>query len=129
FCSRCKLSRESQTYCTQCVNIFLKRDMVAPELQIAKHRQLRRRQILHQALRRFLDFFLPGFGQAFYGRPLVGVILMIPAAFLLTAATLWLPHFVQPLVLQAELLPIRVFLALLWLALLVFAQLQRHPER
>lgn len=129
FCSRCKLSRESQTYCTQCVNIFLKRDMVAPELQIAKHRQLRRRQIVHQTLRRFFDFFLPGFGQAFYGRPLVGVLLMIPAAFLLTASTLWLPHFVQPLVLQAELLPIRVFLALLWLALLVFAQLQRHPER
>lgn len=129
FCVRCKLSRESQTYCTQCVNIFLKRDMVAPELQIAKHKQLQRRHLLHRAFRRLLDFVLPGFGQAFYGRPLVGVLVMAPAALLAVTAVVWLPQFVQPALLQADLVPVRVFLAVLWFALLVFVQLKRHPER
>ncbi len=129
FCTRCKLSRESQTYCTQCVNIFLKRDMVAPELQIAKHRQLERRQALHGALRRLLDLVLPGFGQAFYGRPVVGTAVMLPAALLAATTVVWLPHFVQPLLLQADLVPIRVPLAMLWLALLTFVQLHKHPER
>lgn len=129
FCSRCKLSRESQSYCTQCVNIFLKRDMVAPELQIAKHRQLERRRMVQKTLRRVADLVLPGFGQALYGRLLLGTALMIPAAFLSIAATLWLPGFVQPLVLQTDLLPVRLLLAVLWLGLLVLAQLQREPER
>lgn len=129
FCARCKLSRESQTYCTQCVNIFLKRDMVAPELQIAKHKQLQRRHILQQAFRRLLDVFLPGFGQAFYGRPMLGVTVVIPAGLLAATTVVWLPHFVQPLLLQVDLVPVRVFLALIWFALLVFAQLKRNPER
>lgn len=129
FCARCKLSRESQTYCTQCVNIFLKRDMVAPELQIAKHRQLQRRHFLRQTFRRLLDFLVPGFGQAFYGRPLVGVMVMTPAALLAAITVVWLPTFVQPLLLQADLVPVRVSLAVLWFVLLVFAQAGRHPER
>lgn len=129
FCARCKLSRETQSYCTQCVNIFLKRDMVAPELQIAKHRQLQRRRIVRQALRRIADAFVPGFGQALYGRPLLGTALALPAALLSLAATLWVPVFVQPVALQTDLAPIRRLLAVLWLALLAFAQFQKEPER
>lgn len=129
FCVRCKLSRESQTYCTQCVNIFLKRDMVAPELQIAKQKQLQRRHLFHQTFRRLLDVLLPGFGHAFYGRPLVGVVVMAPALLLAATILVWLPHFVQPLTPQTNLAPIRVALAVPWLALMVVAQLQKHPER
>lgn len=129
FCARCKLSRESQSYCTQCINIFLKRDMVAPELQIAKHRQLQRRRLLHRTLRRVADVFVPGLGHALYGRALLGTVLMVPAAFLSVAAAFWLPAFVEPLTLQADLTPIRLLFVLLWLGLLAFVQLRKDRER
>ncbi|MGC8917550.1 MAG: hypothetical protein ACP5NF_11300 [Thermoanaerobaculum sp.] len=129
FCARCKLSRESQTYCTQCVNIFLKRDMVAPELQIAKQNQLKRRQWRRRFLRRTLDVVVPGLGQVFYGRRLLGAALVVPAAFLSVVASVWFPTYVRPLLLHVPGTAIQVLLGSLWLILLLAAQLQREVER
>ncbi len=122
FCSRCKLSRESQSYCTQCVNIFLKRDMVAPELQIAKQQQLARRQRWLWWRRRIADTLLPGLGLALAGRPLLGVLHLVPAAFLSLAGLIWLPGFVQPLLLHTSMAPIKVLTWVLWALPLVSAQ-------
>lgn len=128
FCSRCKLSRESQSYCTQCINIFLKRDMVAPELQIAKHRQLARRAKLLGASRRLLDTLLPGLGLAFSGRPVLGTALALPAAVLAVVALLWLPGWVAPLLLSGSFLPVQAAAGALWAAALVAAQVQKAGE-
>jgi tetratricopeptide (TPR) repeat protein len=128
FCSRCKLSRESQSYCTQCINIFLKRDMVAPELQIAKHRQLARRQAFLRWRRRLADTFLPGLGLVLSGRPWLGTVLLLLSALLSLATLLWLPRFVEPLLLHVDGRPLHWVLAAFWATLLVSAQLAKEGD-
>lgn len=74
FCHRCKSSRESATYCTQCIHIYLKRDGVSLDTKRAKleevsdyHGSILRRNKLFAS-------FLPGSAQALEGRTLVGTI-------------------------------------------------------
>ncbi|MGQ9495596.1 MAG: tetratricopeptide repeat protein [Thermoanaerobaculaceae bacterium] len=128
FCSRCRLSRETQTYCSQCVNIFLRRDMVAPELQMAKQKQLARREKLLRLRRRLSDTLLPGFGLLLEGRHLLGMMLLLSSSVLMLMATFWLPGMVGPLMLHCLLWPIQAFLAVLWLVLFVMAQLAKPGE-
>ncbi|MCS7182400.1 MAG: hypothetical protein NZ869_04745 [Thermoanaerobaculum sp.] len=129
FCSRCKLSRESQSYCTQCVNIFLKRDMVAPELQIAKQRQVQRRQAWHRTWQRIINALLPGFGHALYGRPVLGTAVAAVACALALVALVGLPDFIQPLAAMTDLTPLRWMCAVGWTGLLVAAQGQWVKEK
>lgn len=128
FCSRCKLSRETQTYCSQCVNIFLRRDMVPPELQLAKQKQLARREKLLRLRRRLADVLLPGFGLLLEGRHFPGMILLLSSSVLMLMATFWLPKIVRPLMLHSPLRPFQLFLAAAWLLLLVTAQLTKPGE-
>lgn len=128
FCSRCKLSRETQTYCSQCVNIFLRQNMVAPELQVAKHKQLARRGKLLRLRRRLSDTIFPGFGLLLEGRHLSGGMLLLSSSVLMLMATFWLPGMVGPLMLHCLMWPFQAFLAVLWLLLFVMAQLAEPRE-
>ena len=129
FCRRCKLSHESQSYCTQCINIFLKKDMVAIEAQVAKRRQLSRRHVLLELERRIADLLLPGLGLAFSGRPLVGSAVALAAGSLAAAGSLWLPRFMAPVLLQSGVGPLTWACALGWLAAAVVAQVLPSRRR
>jgi tetratricopeptide (TPR) repeat protein len=123
FCRKCKLSHESQSYCTQCINIFLKKDMVGIDAQVAKRHQLARRQFWLHVERRTSDLVLPGLGVALGGKPVLGGILAIVALVCSTLALLWLPHFVSPALMATSLWPLQALFGSLWLAAAVLAQL------
>jgi hypothetical protein len=121
FCRRCKLSRESQTYCTQCINIFLRKDMVAVDAQVAKRRQVIRYQRWLGLERRVADTLLPGSGLSVEGRPLLGFFLLTVAALCAATCLWWLPSFLSPALLNVTLLPFRLLAGAGWLAALVVA--------
>ena len=123
FCRRCKLSRESQSYCTQCINIFLKKDMVAADVQLAKRRQVVRHRFVLAVERRLADVLLPGLGLGLAGRPLIGVALAAVSIVGVTVAFVWLPVFVGPDLLNVSMVPMQGAFAALWGLALVGAQL------
>jgi hypothetical protein len=123
FCRRCKLSHESQSYCTQCINIFLKKDMVGIEAQLAKRQQLSRRLFWLRLERRVSDLLLPGVGVGFGGRPVLGgalVLLVLVSAML---ALVWLPAFISPALMAIQVWPLKMLFGAIWVAATVVAQL------
>jgi hypothetical protein len=129
FCRRCKLSRESQSYCTQCVNIFLKKDMVAAEQQTAKRRQLRRYYFWQGIERRVADFVLPGLGLSANGRTAIGLLLIALTALVVAIFMVWLPRFVGPALLHTPVSPMPLVGVGLWAVLMVAAQLFEAERR
>ena len=123
FCRRCKLSNESQSYCTQCINIFLKKDMVGIDAQLAKRHQLARRQRLLRFERRVADLALPGLGVAWAGRPVLGLCLGIPAFGAAAAGLVWLPAFVSPALMGVPMWPLMALCGLAWTSAAMVAQL------
>lgn len=74
FCHRCKSSRESTTYCTQCIHIYLKRDGVSLD---TKRKKLEEVSEHHSAMIRrnkLFATFLPGSAQMLEGRTTSGMI-------------------------------------------------------
>jgi len=123
FCRRCKLSNESQSYCTQCINIFLKKDMVGIDAQLAKRQQLARRQRWLRLERRVADLVLPGLGVTWGGRPVVGSLLAVVAFLAVAVGLLWLPVFVSPALMGVPLWPLLALAASVWASAAVVAQL------
>jgi len=122
FCRRCRLSQERQSYCAQCVNIFLKKDMVGIEAQMAKRRQVGRHQLGLRLERRLGDLLLPGLGLGFSGRPILGAGLSLVALVCATAALLWLPLFVGPALMYTDVWPLQAVFGAVWLLVLAAAQ-------
>jgi len=129
FCRRCKLSQESQSYCTQCVNIFLKKDMVAIDAQLAKRRQLRRHHFLQKIERRVSDLLLPGLGLALAGRPFLGYPLMLAACVCVAVTAVWLPRFLAPALLHTSLWAVELLGGLAWLGCAAVAQMLGADRR
>ena len=77
FCHRCKSSRESATYCTQCIHIYLKRDGVAIATKRAKLEEVSDHLTGMQRRNRLFATFLPGSAQMLEGRTQTGMIGMI----------------------------------------------------
>ncbi|MDX1583323.1 MAG: tetratricopeptide repeat protein [Thermoanaerobaculia bacterium] len=77
FCHRCKSSRESATYCTQCIHIYIKRDGVLSE---AKQRKMTEVQQYHKGRLRnqkLLSTVLPGAGNLLEGSTWSGAIFLL----------------------------------------------------
>ncbi len=123
FCRRCKLSHESQSYCTQCINIFLKKDMVGIDAQLAKRHQLARRQFWLHIERRASDVILPGLGLALGGKPILGGMLAFVALVCSTAVVVWLPAFVYQALMATSVWPLQALFGVFWLSAAVIAQL------
>jgi hypothetical protein len=122
FCRRCRLAHDSQSYCTQCVNIFLKKDMVAIEVQLAKRHQLAKRQIWLRVERRVADLFVPGLGLGFAGRPLLGGALATVSLAAVTLGAVWLPCFIVPALMYTTAWPLQAALTVVWLGAEAAAQ-------
>jgi len=129
FCRRCRLSGESQSYCTQCVNIFLKKDMVAIDAQLAKRRQLARRQLGLAVERRVFDLLVPGVGLWWSGRRLAALATAPLALGAAAAVLFWLPRVCGPVALFAATWPLQVLAAGVWAGTLLVAQLLSRERR
>src|SRR5205085_9557144 len=74
FCYRCKSARESATYCTQCIHIYLKRDGVSLDTKRTKLEEVSDHHTGIVRRNRFFAFFLPGSAQLIEGRTSSGLI-------------------------------------------------------
>lgn len=82
FCPRCKSSRESAIYCTQCIHIYLKRDGVSMDTKRAKLQEVQEYQSSALRRRKVFSLFFPGAGQLLDGatvRGLIGLLLFLLA--------------------------------------------------
>jgi tetratricopeptide (TPR) repeat protein len=88
FCLRCKSARESTTFCTQCIHIYLKRDGVSAATKRAKLEEVNDHQ--HAILRRnrWLATFLPGSAQVIEGHTVKGALAAFAFAFFVSLAIL-----------------------------------------
>ncbi|HSN67664.1 MAG TPA: tetratricopeptide repeat protein, partial [Thermoanaerobaculia bacterium] len=73
FCPRCKSARESMTYCTQCIHIYLKRDGVSLDTKRKKLEEVHGFQGRSLGIRKLLGTFLPGTSQVINGSTFAGV--------------------------------------------------------
>ena len=74
FCYRCKSARESSTYCTQCIHIYLKRDGVSLDTKRKKLEEVTEHHSGMIRRNRLFATFLPGAAQMLEGRTVSGVI-------------------------------------------------------
>jgi tetratricopeptide (TPR) repeat protein len=85
FCPRCKSARESTTYCTQCIHIYLKRDGVSLDTKRKKLEEVTDHQQGMVRRNRLFATFLPGSAQLIEARiptGLIGVFLFALCVFI-----------------------------------------------
>jgi len=88
FCHRCKSARESATYCTQCIHIYLKRDGVSLATKREKLDQVVDYQSGMSTRNKLFGAFVPGSGQLLEGRTLAGIIGVFLFLFFVALAVL-----------------------------------------
>ncbi len=74
FCPRCKSARESTTYCTQCIHIYLKRDGVSLDTKRKKLEEVTEHQSGMTIRNRVFATLLPGSAQMLEGRTTRGAL-------------------------------------------------------
>ena len=88
FCHRCKSARESATYCTQCIHIYLKRDGVSLATKREKLDQVVDFQSGTLTRNKLFGAFVPGSGQLLEGRTFAGVVGVFLFIFFVALAVL-----------------------------------------
>jgi tetratricopeptide (TPR) repeat protein len=108
-CSKCgKVYRletgfgESTVHCSQCVSVFMKREVVSIEQQTAKMNQIRRWEAWTLLLRRITGFLIPGGQSMLDGQVIRGFLTGFLAWFFLLGALVLVPLFVPRIELLAE---------------------------
>lgn len=86
FCPRCKSARESATYCTQCIHIYLKRDGVSLDTKRQKLEEVTDHHAGMTRRNRLFATFLPGSAQMMEGRTVAGLIGILLFAICITMA-------------------------------------------
>lgn len=74
FCHRCKSARESTTYCTQCIHIYLKRDGVSLDTKRKKLEEVTEHQTGMLRRNKLFATFVPGAAQMLEGRVVAGIL-------------------------------------------------------
>jgi len=88
FCHRCKSARESTTYCTQCIHIYLKRDGVSVATKRSKLEEVGVHQSGMLRRDRLFATLLPGSAHMLEGRTIAGIIGLFAFAFFVCLAIL-----------------------------------------
>lgn len=88
FCHRCKSARESATFCTQCIHIYLKRDGVSLATKRAKLEEVTEHHGDVLTRNRWLAAFLPGSAQLIEGRTVTGTLGAFVFAFFVSLSIL-----------------------------------------
>ena len=74
FCHRCKSARESATYCTQCIHIYLKRDGVSLDTKRSKLEEVSDYHTGMATRNRIFATFIAGSAQLIEGRTIAGFL-------------------------------------------------------
>jgi len=74
FCHRCKSARESATYCTQCIHIYLKRDGVSLDTKRTKLEEVHDYHTGMVRRNRLMATFVPGSAQVLEGHTIAGLL-------------------------------------------------------
>jgi hypothetical protein len=88
-CGRCDLGLAGEGLCGQCVNVFIRRSASDPPARIRKEAKVRAYQAYRATTVRVLAVILGGAGHLASGRPLIGVVVLWTAAFLVLNAFGW----------------------------------------
>jgi len=100
FCYRCKSARESATYCTQCIHIYLKRDGVASEAKRRKVAEVQSYQKSGLQARKLMATLLPGSARILDGATFRGVLTL--TFFLLFVVTAFFVGRLAPIATPAN---------------------------
>lgn len=76
FCSRCKTSLEFESFCSQCVHLYIKQDGVSPEARLRKNYEVERFNRIQKAQRAVFALLAPGTGHFFEGRPFTAFLVL-----------------------------------------------------
>ena len=117
FCPRCKTATESSTYCSQCISVFLKRDVVSIDLQAAKQARIRRWELWSSIGERAAGVLAPGGHQILEGRVWLGLVIGFFAWLFLSGGLLWLPRVLSSIEPLASPLPLQILFVIGFLAL------------
>ena len=125
-CSKCgKVYRlesgfgESTVHCSQCVSVFMKREVVSIEQQTSKMDQIRRWETWSSFVRRIAGFLVPGSHSMLDGHVIRGCLTGFLAWFFLTGALVLVPLFVPRIEPLAEIHSVQtVFLVVFGLVVL-----------
>jgi len=118
FCNRCKGSRESATYCTQCIYIYLKRNGVSLDTKKEKLKEVQDYQTAIVRNKKLFTTVLPGSGQLIDGESFRGFIAL--ALFLLFVSMAWFIGRLAPLASPALIMKMVVRYASITFAVIVF---------
>jgi len=125
FCPRCKTATESSSYCSQCISVFLKRDVVSIEQQSAKLDQIRRWTTWSTVGRRVTSFLVPGSHHLLEENPWLGLFIGVVAWAAVSGALIWAPTTLPAVDPLMAILPVQVafgvVFAVLWLRSVVVA--------
>jgi tetratricopeptide (TPR) repeat protein len=105
---------ESSVYCSQCVSVFLKRDVVSIEQQSSKLSQIQRWENRVGIVRRVAGVLIPGSHRLVGERVWLGMLAGFAAWFFLTGALVWLPLFLPQIEPLASYKPAQVGLLVLF---------------
>ena len=109
---------ESSVYCSQCVSVFLKRDVVSIEQQTVKLGQIQRWERLVVLARRVTGSIVPGSLQMLGERVWLGVVIGLLASFSLVGGLVMVPLFLPQVEPFTAVRPLQIlliaFFGLIW---------------
>ncbi len=76
FCSRCKTSLEFESFCSQCVHLYIKQDGVSPEARLKKNYEVEHHLSFQRIQRVILSLVAPGSTHFLASRPFSGLVLL-----------------------------------------------------
>lgn len=76
FCGRCKTSLEFESFCSQCVHLFIKQDGVSPEARLKKNYEVERYNRVQRIERAIFSLLAPGAGHLMEGRPFSALFIL-----------------------------------------------------
>ncbi len=77
YCDQCRVGLESETYCSQCAHLFIKKEGVSPTIRSRKMYEAERYQRRQRMLRFGLNLLIPGSGSLYVGAFGNGVTLIV----------------------------------------------------
>lgn len=129
FCAKCKTATESDALCSQCISVFLKRDLVAIDQQLAKQARVRRWDIVSTVARRVASALIPGSHDLAERRPWLGLATGVLAWICLLGAVIWAPWALPSVDPYLAIAPVQFILGAGFLALWLRSVVGAWPGR
>lgn len=76
YCPRCKTSLEFESFCGQCVHLYIKQDGVSPEARLKKNYEVETYNRAQGIARAALSLLAPGAGHVWEGHPIQGLFIL-----------------------------------------------------